>query len=669
MSYLVQWLNGTGLPPHGFCLLWQPGLIWLHVVSDALIGVSYYAIPLALAYLVTKRRNIVFGWIFWMFVAFILACGTTHFMDIWVLWHADYGIQGLIKAATAALSLLTAVMLWPLVLRALALPLPAEFQRLSDQLASEAKERIQAMRSLRHTERSFRMLVDGVTDHAIFMLDPNGCVSSWNTGARRIIGYTEAEITGRHFSAFYRSDREADGPTHALETAAQGGKFEAESWCSRKDGSQFRASIVIQPIHDEAGQLVGHANIIRDVTERRKAEETLEQVRQALARTQKLEAVGQLTGGVAHDFNNLLQAVSTNLDLAQEAVERGDALRAQRLLGKAIRTIGRGARLTAHLLAFSRRQTLQPENIAVDQLLGSMRELLRRAMGETIALELHDDVQVWPCCVDSAQLEAAILNLVINARDAMPPQGGRIAIEVCNATLDPMHAEQLEIAPGDYVQVDVTDTGSGMTAEVLARAFEPFFTTKDVGKGSGLGLAQVHGFMGQSGGAVSIQSKAGHGTTVSLFLPRSHVAEVKTVHADPDPIFSGGGRTVLVVEDEPDVRESICELLEEAGYRVILAEDAQTARRILASDEPISALFADVVLPGGVSGMKLAREVRRLRQDMPVLLTSGYARDVLLRHGTGANEFEILAKPYVPRDLLRRLGTLVAVGGTVSRSA
>ncbi len=377
-----------------------------------------------------------------------------------------------------------------------------------------------------------------------------------------------------------------------------------------------------------------------------------------LLRAQKMDAVGRLTGGVAHDFNNLLTIVLGNATaLRMKAELRGDSqsIRRAELIERAAE---RGGRLAGQLLAFSRRQMLQPEDLLVDGLLRGMLELLLRAAGETIQVDLVSTGDLWHCHVDPSQLESAVLNLVLNARDAMPVGGGRITIRCENETVDTRQAHRSGGAPGSYVRIDVTDTGCGIPAELLEKVFDPFFTTKEVGKGSGLGLAQVHGFVGQSGGWVDIKSKVGRGTTVSLFLPRVVTADCIAIDTSDATPESGLGRSILVVEDEPDLRETVCAMLEGGGYRVLAAADAAHAREYLARDEPLHLLFTDVVLPGGVSGVELARSARATRQDLLVLLTSGYASTVLEAHGA-ESEFEVVAKPYQPDDLLRVLGAML----------
>jgi PAS domain S-box-containing protein len=396
-----------------------------------------------------------------------------------------------------------------------------------------------------------------------------------------------------------------------------------------------------------------------EMLERLVAERTAElHAREAqLAQAQKMEAVGQLTGGIAHDFNNLLQAVSGNLELALVSLTRGDTGRARRLLGNAHRAIGRGARLTSQLLAFSRRQVLRAGRVEVRSLIDDMGDLLSRAAGETVSVHTQAEPGLWACRADPAQLEAAVLNLAINAGDAMPG-GGTLNIELANAPLDPDAAAVLDVAPGDYVRLDVRDAGTGMDPVVLARACEPFFTTKEVGKGSGLGLAQVHGFVRQSGGAMRIVSQPGAGTTVTLFFPRDATAAEAAPASPVAPAVYGWGAQVLLVEDDPDVLDILQFALIDAGFRVVPARDAADALSVLRSDKRVDVVLADVVLPGDLSGVDVGHEVRRLRPGLPVLLTTGHTGGALAEHAAEAG-FELIAKPCPQVELLTRIAGLV----------
>jgi len=368
---------------------------------------------------------------------------------------------------------------------------------------------------LTNDEQQFRLLVQSITDYAIYMLDPNGVVRNWNPGGQRIKGYTREEIVGQHFSKFYTDeDRLAGEPEHGLRMAREQGRYEKEGWRLRKDGSRFRASIVLDPIWQD-GQLVGYAKITRDVTDRYEAQKRLEHAQRALAQSQKIEAVGKLTFGLAHDFNNLLTVIVNSLDLIQ--AHRTDAVRVSRLVEGALRAADRGSLLTRQLLAFARGQNLVPELHDINDLLRRSEALYRRACDATVTVAFDFGGDVPRVLVDATQFEAAVLNLVVNGRDAMPG-GGRIVITT-RYLPQAEPPDGSEPAPSGYVSVGVRDAGTGMSAEVQERAIEPFYTTKEVGKGSGLGLSQVYGFAAQSGGFAELESKEGQGTCVSICLP------------------------------------------------------------------------------------------------------------------------------------------------------
>jgi PAS domain S-box-containing protein len=508
-------------------------------------------------------------------------------------------------------------------------------------------------------EQQFRMLVQGVVDYAIYLLDPRGYITNWNAGGERIKGYTAEEIVGQHFSQFYTErDRAAGEPERGLAIAAREGHYEREGWRVRKDGSQFWAGVVIDRILDPDGKLVGFAKVTRDLTEKRRAEEALEEAHAALAQAQKMEAVGQLTGGVAHDFNNLLTVITNGLDLLSGPL-RDDAHK-HRIIDSAQRAAERAARLTQQLLAFSRRQALRPEIHAINGLIVGFEAVLRRACPERIEIEMALSSEPLAANIDAPQFETSLLNLVVNARDAMPG-GGKLQIATGYKTVGAAAARTMSgIAPGEYVTVVVSDTGEGMSREVLSHAFEPFFTTKEVGKGSGLGLSQVYGFVTQSGGHVAIDSKPGVGTTVTLYLPavRPARAEDSTRRSGMQPAPSPG--RVLVVEDDPEVLDVAVEMLRGFGYEVLTAPDGPSALAVLRRDAEIDVLFTDIVMPRGMNGVELAREARRLRPNVRVLLTSGYPASVLAAdHGTSDDgEFAFLSKPYHRAELADKLRAL-----------
>jgi CheY-like chemotaxis protein len=370
-----------------------------------------------------------------------------------------------------------------------------------------------------------------------------------------------------------------------------------------------------------------------------------------------MEAIGQLTGGIAHDFNNLLTAVIGNLSLIKGRLSADPKL--HRMADSALQAATRGAQLTSQLLSFARRQTMHPAPADAGALVAQMSGLLRRAAGEAIDIETLVPAELWPCRLDAAQFESALLNLVINARDAMP-KGGRVAIRIANAVIGAEDCRALDLkAPGDYIRVSVTDTGSGIDEATLARVFEPFFTTKEIGKGSGLGLPMVHGFAAQSGGTVAIDSALGRGTTVSIYLPRcAERPAAADEEKDDGPEIILPGRTILVLEDEPEVLEIARSVLEAAGCAVITARDGEEALEALRGPDRIDALFADIVLPNGMNGIETAQVAHRIRPGLNVLLTSGYAEEILSRSGVKSDN--LLRKPYLPKDLVKRIAALVA---------
>ncbi|MBI5128253.1 MAG: PAS domain S-box protein [Rhodopseudomonas palustris] len=633
----------------------------------------------------------------------------------------------------------------------------------------------------------FRRLVEGVTDYAIYMLDVEGRVVSWNRGAERIKDFTAAEILGRHHREFYPPEaRERGDPERNLEIARERGRLEATAWRQRKDGSRFWAQMVIEPLRDEHGALLGYAHVTSDVSEQLRTAQVIREAdariatliqtvvdgviltdrfgririfnlachrlfgyeaddvigrhismlmpaanadevqsffrglgadhdrigtvremtglrrdgrtfpmdlsvgetvqdgetvfvavihdltdrkhtEEQLVQAQKMEIVGQLSGGIAHDFNNLLTVIVGNAEFL------GDQLKARQDLRALARDIGRagqrGAELTQRLLAFSRRQTLKPVAVDCNQLLESMHNLLRRTLREDIVIDTAFEADLRTAYADRAQLESAILNLSLNAQDAMLG-GGRLSITTANVALDASYRSiNKDVRPGDYVLIAVTDNGSGMPKDVLDRVFEPFYTTKEVGKGSGLGLSMVYGFVKQSNGHVSIYSEPGLGTTVRLYLPAMTTGRPSSPET-PDPEHPPSrGEVVLIVEDDQFVRSYAMMCLRSLGYGVIAATDGGDALQILDGDTPIDILFTDVVMPGGISGWELAEAATLRRPDLRVLLTSGYALDTIAGRSRGRSHLPILTKPYRKADLARKLRDVVEfpIPGAVGR--
>jgi PAS domain S-box-containing protein len=477
--------------------------------------------------------------------------------------------------------------------------------------------------ALRESEERFRLLLKSVTDYAIFMLDADGRVSNWNAGAERIKGYRADEIIGCHIERFYtKEDAEAGAPMKALEIAARDGKFEAEGARVRKDGSIFWASVVIDAIKDEEGRLIGYAKVTRDITYRKKAEDALQATQQALFQSQKMEAVGQLTGGVAHDFNNLLMATLGSLELLRRRLPQDPKL--LRHLDNAVRAAERGTDLTQRMLAFARRQDLRPKPVDLPQLVRGMADLLQRSIGPSVRIETQFPLHLPEALVDAHQLELALLNLAVNARDAMG-DAGTITIAAQHAKGNRIGGASF-LSDRDYVCLQVRDSGQGMDEATLARAKEPFFTTKGVGKGTGLGLSMVHGLAEQSGGGLILKSKQGVGTSAEIWLPVAdatdtpqmlEASKLATEHALP-------ALTIVVVDDDPIVLENTAAMLEEKGHRVLQATSGEGAMRILHSESTIDLVLTDYAMPG-MSGLQLARAIRLEWPDMPLILATGYA--------------------------------------------
>ena len=519
-------------------------------------------------------------------------------------------------------------------------------------ITRDATERRAAEEALAESERQFRLLVSSVVDYAIFMLDPNGIVSNWNTGAQHIKGYAVSEIVGRHFSAFYtEEDRAAGVPARALKTAGEQGRYEAEGWRLRKDGTLFWALVIIDAVRDEDGRLVGFAKITRDITEKRQSQLDLQRAHQQLAQSQKLEALGKLTGGVAHDFNNLLMVVSGQAQLLRKKV--GDDPRAIRALDAIETSARRGEELTRHLLSFSRRQRLTPTAFSLSERASALNEVLGAAVKASVRLEIALPNDLWPVRVDAGEFEVALLNLAVNARDAMPG-GGSLTVAARNITLDGAGPGALE---GDFVAVSLQDTGAGIAPDILPQVFDPFFTTKDVDKGTGLGLSQVFGFAQQSGGRVDVHSELGAGTRFTIYLPRSDHAPLPEV--DDGPLPAPASIRILLVEDNPEVAEVVARMLEELGHEVRQVGNGAAALRALESGDAPDLIFSDIVMAGDPDGLGMARQARKAFPDVPILLATGYS-EAAARIG---DEFPILRKPYKLADLNRAIAERLANRG------
>jgi PAS domain S-box-containing protein len=511
-------------------------------------------------------------------------------------------------------------------------------------IARDMTEQREAQHALLEAERRFRIMVQGVTDYAIFMLDPEGRVANWNSGAQRIKGYTPEDIVGEHFSRFYTpEERDAGVPDRALETARKVGRYEAEGWRVRKDGTRFWASVVLDAIRDDDGNLVGFAKITRDMTEKREAQLRLDESREQLFRSQKMEALGQLTGGLAHDFNNLLTAILGACELALRNIN--DPEKVARMLEGVRGSAQRGAGLTKQLLAFARAQPLEIKQIDLKQFFADVTTLVRPSLRSDIEVVTEISDQLWPIDADAGALELVLLNLAFNARDAMK-HGGTLKISA--------HNEMLEGKPdglrGEHVVLKVSDTGSGMSPDVVERVFEPFFTTKSFGEGTGLGLSQVFGFAKQLGGAVLVDSEVDKGSTFTLYLPAARGAEGANSRVNG---AKPRGR-VLIVEDDTFVAELAADMLSELGFQSSIAHSAKEALDRLAGGDKPKLVFTDIVMPGGLTGIELARKLRERFPELPILLTTGYSEQVTATQG-----FPVLQKPYELNALAEAVGSLL----------
>jgi|GEM_PF-2731855 len=682
MSAILDWLFDTNpLVPHGVCLLWRPDLIWTHAIADSLTAAAYLSIPFLLVQLVHMRRDMPFSGTFVLFGLFIFFCGMTHVLGVVTFWQPVYGLQAAVKVATAFASISTALVLWRNFPTVLALPSPAQLRRVNDALTAEIdvrrraeaayrdlnvalEERVRerageleranaelraeiARRRLteaRHeTENArYRAIVNTAAD-AIVVTDEAGVLHDFNPAAERIFGYRAEEVVGRPIGMLISEPNPEADPVQRLGQ-------EREIAGRRKDGTAVTLELSIarwRAAGPDGGNFL--TGIMRDATKRREAEA---QLRQA----QKMEAVGRMTGGVAHDFNNLLVVISGNIELLEEELGERDA-RLKRFAREALAAARRGADLTQRLLAFSRRQPLAPKTVDVNALLTGMVPMLERVLGETVAVRTALADGYVAATADPSQLEQAIMNVAINARDAMPA-GGTLEIATGIATFADTDAPPGGLPAGEYAVVTIADTGTGMSPDVLARACEPFFTTKDVGKGSGLGLSMVDGFVRQSRGRLALDSKSGAGTVVALHLPRASApAEThdRRDEAPPPPLPQRRGATVLVVEDDEQVRALAVTLIEGLGYACITAADGPQALAAVAGGAPIDLLMTDVVMPGGLDGWQLAREFRRIRPGIPVLYVSGYTDAFRNRDGQLEPGEYLLAKPYAKSDILRAL--------------
>ena len=526
----------------------------------------------------------------------------------------------------------------------------AELLSAQDQLNRQIERKNAVLESAR---RHFQFLIDGVVDYAIFALDKEGHVTSWNSTAQKIMGYTSEEIVGKHFGIFYRPDeRRAGLPTRALESAIQKSKHAVEGWRIRKNGTLFFVTGSVSSYRDDSGTLIGFINILRDATERRDAEEKLVEAREQLAMSQKMEAIGKLTGGIAHDFNNLLMIIGGSAQIFARLLDPK--------LPKAIEAIQtaakRGETLTRQLLTFSRHQHLSPTVVDLNASIKNMRTMIESSLRGNIVYNENLGDGVWPVRVDLAELELAIVNIAVNARDAMP-NGGTFTVSINDVTVDQAIGDNR--LRGVFFAIALGDTGTGIPSNLMSKMFDPFFTTKEVGKGTGLGLSQVYGFAHQAGGTVTADSKVGQGTTITIYLPFCADEQI-TGSAAKTTAKNSQRQTVLVVDDNVDVAEVTSSLFEHLGYETIYRDSAEAALKLLEAGTKIDLVFSDIVMPGTIDGVGLAREIGSRHPNLPVALTTGYSDATI----EAPPNLRILRKPFdadALKDFIQDIGATKAM--------
>jgi PAS domain S-box-containing protein len=669
-AFFERLLDSSMFSPHGICLLWEPELIWLHVGSDALIAMAYFSIPIALAILVSKRRDLKFGWVYWAFGVFILACGFTHVLSIYTLWVPIYGIEGLVKAATAMASVFTAGMLWPLLPELLTITSPFELRRVraaleEEEMKGRGAERMLAQfqetqRALRESMARLTAVVETAVDGFI-LIDSRGRILLFNPACERLFGYRAEEVFQENVKLLMPRTYSLHHDDYLRNFLRSGERkiigIGREVVGRRKDGSTFPMDLSVGEAKQDGESIF--VGIIHDLTERKLTERQLQQA-------QKMEMVGQLSGGIAHDFNNLLTVIVGNAEHLSEQLKSRLDLR--QLADDICQAGERGAELARRLLAFSRRQLLRPRAIDCHELIASTCKLLKRTLRENIEVTTAFNIDAIFAFADSSQLESAVLNLALNAQDAMAA-GGRLTISTGIASLDDDdQGVHPDIESGEYAMIAVTDNGEGMTPDVAARAFEPFFTTKEVGKGSGLGLSMVYGFVKQSNGHVSIYSEPGLGTTVRIYLPNvtPNASRSSSQPAADEEALPRGNETILVVEDDPFVRSSVILKVESLGYKVALAVDGREAVMKLRTNPEIDMLFTDIVMPGGMSGWEVAELAQQMRPGLPTVFTSGYALEALVDQRRAPMKSIVLTKPYRKAELAHRLREALAATSLAS---
>ena len=677
-------LFATDFMPHGMCFLWNPAVLWLNVISDSLIAASYYAIPFLLFYFVKRRRDIEFKGIFVAFGVFILACGSTHLLGAVTVWQPVYRLDGLVKAVTAVASISTFVMLIPLMPMLLRLPSPAELSKVNRKLESEIKERraaeeevqkansqlelrvTQRTAELAQSESMFRQLADAIPQ-MVWVAGPNGFVEYLNRRWFEFTGATTEQSAGMAWQQSLHPDERAFAVNLWSNSIRTGAIFELECRLRASSGAYRWFLGRGTPGFGPKREIVKWFGTFTDIDDQKRSAESLKHVVEDLRRemerrrdvedqliqAQKMEAIGRLAGGVAHDFNNLLTVIlGYNEMLRDQVTQDPEALD---YASEVLHAAQRASALTNQLLAFSRRQVAVLRVLDLNEVVQHIEKMLRRIIGEDIELEIRLAPGLRPVKADPAHLDQVIMNLAVNSRDAMPG-GGKLTIETANVELSEDYAgRHLDVQPGSYVLLAVTDTGSGMDEVTKSRLFEPFFTTKEKGKGTGLGLSIVYGIVKQNGGEILVYSELGRGTVFKIYLPVAQ-APIEGLPAEVAEVeWKNATETILVVEDEDQVRSLTQTILSRRGYRILEAASGKEALRILREHkEPIHLLLTDIVMPE-MSGVELAREVERTRPGMRVLYMSGYTDTGAANQGLLTSDMWFIEKPFTSAALHKKV--------------
>ena len=674
--------------PHGYCLLWNPKLLWLHAGSDTVIAAAYFLIPVSLVQFVRRRRDVPFNLVFLCFGAFILLCGTTHVLSVYNIWVPNWWLSGIVKLLTALVSVATALLLVRLLPQAIALPSPQQLTDANDRLAAvnvqlraeahelelarqalanahedaedlvrvRTAELAQANELIERSEARYRALVKASSD-IVWTTEPDGSprdFAEWS----RFTGVQPEHDAADRAQRIHPEDRDVVLTTWRR-ALADGEKFESEYRMLGAGGGWRSVRVQAVPVREAGGAVREWVGSHVDITEQVESSRQIALMQEQLQQSQRLEAVGRLAGGIAHDFNNLLTVITGAGTLVLEDMPRDNPSR--RDVEDVVAAGTRAAALTAQLLAYSRKQVLQPQLIDVSVVLADVQTMLRRLIGEQIAIGVGTHADGWLVLADPNQLEQVILNLALNARDAMPA-GGTITFETEQVQVGSEYSSShLGVTPGEYVMLAVSDTGVGMDDVTRAQIFEPFFTTKPVGAGTGLGLATVYGIVRQSGGHIYVYSEPGLGTTFKIYLPRAPVSEgTDPVKVSQRRAAGGGGECVLLVEDAVDVREFVARVLRRSGYVVRMADSPAAALAVLEDDAThYDLLLSDVIMPG-INGRELADLVVKQRPDIAVLFMSGYTDNAIVHHGVLDPRTNFLHKPFTPDQLLLEIRRTLA---------